>query len=135
MKKEIAGQVAGNLLGPWTAGDFISALIFATIGAVLLALLHTTKRDVTSPGSPVQFDWKFFLCDNAKRFTAAALIILVSIRFLQPLITLIGVKQDNMLVSLFIGAISDFLGLGFQALVRRYGKRVVALAEEEKPKP
>jgi hypothetical protein len=124
-------QITGNLLGPWAVGDFISAVIFAVIGAALLALLHTTKRDVASPKSPVQFDWSFFLCDNAKRFAAAALIILVSIRFLQPLISLIGVKQDNMLVSLFVGAISDFLGLGFQALVRKYGKRVAALAEQE----
>lgn len=135
MKKEITTEVFGNLLGPWTVGEFISALIFAIVGAVLLALLHTTKRDIASARTPVQFSWKFFLFDNAKRFAAAALIILVSIRFLQPLIALIGVKQDNMLVSLFIGAISDWLGLGFQALVRKYGKRVQTLAEEETNSP
>jgi hypothetical protein len=131
MKKETSAQVFGNLLGPWQPGDFISAFIFAIVGAVLIMLLHTNKRDVTSPHTPVQFSWSFFFFDNAKRIVAGLILILAGLRFLQPLTTSLGIAQENMLVSFFIGAGSDILGLGFQIVLRKYRKKVVAMTEQD----
>jgi hypothetical protein len=78
-------EISTALLGPFTFGHFLALLLLALIGAALSLLLQTTNRDVHSERSPVRFSWRFFICDNSRRFATSILLILVALRFTKDL--------------------------------------------------
>ena len=74
-------EIKLSLLGSQSCAAFAALVFFALIGLALSGLLQTTKRNVTSAATPVQFSWKFFLRDNWRRWLTAALLIYVALRF------------------------------------------------------
>lgn len=106
-------QILDYLTGGIDANKFIAAGIFALVGVFLSLLLGTTKRDVESPRTPIQFDWNYFWSDNTKRFLTSLatgiIVIFVSLRFAKELF---GVE---------LSMIYSFgCGLGFDRLIEYF---------------
>jgi len=85
----------------------IAALVWAYVGAFVMMLINTTKRDPASPTSPFCFKWSYFFSDNSKRILANVILIFIAVRFSSEFL---GAKL-TMYVALIIG-------LGFDRLVQ-----------------
>lgn len=99
----IKTDIISNLLGGNSIADFISALIFAFLGAFVSLLLHTTQRNVNSTTSPVQFSFKFMFKDNWKRILTTFIFIIICVRFVKELTGL----ELNMFYAFAIGICND----------------------------
>lgn len=69
------------LLGDQTPAAFTALMFYALLTAALSLLLQTTKRDVVSDRTPVDFSWLFFFRDNARRIVASLGLIYLALRF------------------------------------------------------
>ena len=82
-----------------------SSLFFGYIGAIIILLIDISTRDPLTKYSPVEFDFKYFLKDNAARFVLNIILVFIFIRFL-PEFTNKPINQFN---GLLIGIGSDML--------------------------
>lgn len=87
------------LLGTDQFIPFLANLIWAYVGALVMVLLITTKRDPASAASPIHFSWSFFWSDNAKKIMATVILILAAVRFSNELFptALAGSKLSTLL--------------------------------------
>lgn len=74
-------EVIARLLGAVSIVDYIVLSIFIMIGITASIRIDTIKRDRLSPCTPFEFDLKFFLLDNFKRFIKSFVTIFLIIRF------------------------------------------------------
>lgn len=79
-------ELLTHLIGPGSIALLIGALIYAYIGAFIMLLLTTTKRDPLSDRTPFCFSWRFLWSDNTKRLIATIILIFIAIRFSRELI-------------------------------------------------
>ncbi len=93
------------LIGPGSTARLVGALIYAFLGAFLMLLLSTTKRDVNSNRTPEQFSWRFLFSDNTKRIISTIILIFLFIRFSRELLG----ADITMYVAVLIGLGSDKL--------------------------
>lgn len=70
-----------EVLGTSQYTVLLANLFWAYIGAFVMILLITNKRDPLSKESPVHFSWSFFFSDNVKKIVATIILIFVAIRF------------------------------------------------------
>lgn len=106
--KEFLQAVFGNA----SVAQFAASLLFAYLTAFALMMYRTTKRDVTSNNTPVQFSWLFWWNDNKRRIIANAILIVLAIRFSQAWIG----PDWTTYAGAAIGLISDKLGWLLEAL-------------------
>lgn len=74
-------EVIARLLGAVSIVDYIVLSIFIMIGITASIRIDTIKRDSLSPCTPFEFNLKFFLLDNFKRFIKSFVTIFLIIRF------------------------------------------------------
>ncbi len=94
------------LLGNASFGQFAAGLLFAFLTAFAMLMYRTTKRDVSSPNTPVDFSWKFLWKDNKFRIIANAILIILTIRFSQAWIG----PEWATYSAVVVGLVSDKLG-------------------------
>ncbi len=69
------------LLGIVPLSMFMAMVAFAIVGIVMALLIDSTRRDQTSPNTPVKFSFLFLLKDNWKTILLTALAVLATLRF------------------------------------------------------
>jgi hypothetical protein len=98
-------EFIGYIIGPGSVARLVAALLYAYLGAFLMLLTSTTKRDVESIHAPVQFSWSFLFSDNSKRILATIIFIFIFIRFSRELLG----ANITMYAAVGIGLASDKL--------------------------
>jgi hypothetical protein len=97
-------ELKGYLLGSASLTYYVAAEIFALLALVVSLYLHSQKRDVASPNTPVGFSWKFLLWDNFKRIAVGQIVMFFLFRFT---VEILG-KQLDMWVASGVGFILSF---------------------------
>lgn len=80
------------LLGDMQPVFFALYLFYALFGAFVSLLLQANHRDPQSVKSPVRFSWRFLLSDNVRRLVLGFCLILIALRFTEPLF---GIKINE----------------------------------------
>jgi len=78
-------NLINNILGGYSAWQFISFVFFFLIGLAIYSVQETRERDIESKFTPKKFNFKFFILDNLRRFALAILLIYVQFRFFKEL--------------------------------------------------
>jgi hypothetical protein len=100
--KEFLQAIFGNASIP----QFAASMVFAYLTAFAMLMYRTTKRDVNSANTPVQFSWGFLWSDNRFRIIANVILIFLAVRFNQAWIG----PEWTTYAAVVIGLISDKLG-------------------------
>lgn len=98
-------ELLGYLIGQGSVAYLLAAMIYAYIGAFVMLLLNTTKRDPLSANTPVKFSWSFLFSDNNKRIMATVILIFIFVRFGRDIIG----AEVTMYVAFGIGLSCDRL--------------------------
>lgn len=81
-----------QFFGPYQPSEFLAYYLFAMLGAVLMLLFSTIKRDPNATSTPVHFSLSFLLSDNVKRIVATLLLIYIAIRFAEQFL---GMRMED----------------------------------------
>lgn len=94
-----------NMTGGISLGNFFSYMLLALVGALIVLLWNTSKRDPLDKRTPLCFSISFFIRDNLVRLVLSFLLVWVTIIFSEQML---GVKV-NAWIALGIGAGHDQL--------------------------
>lgn len=75
-----------HLLGKLSIGDYIAALVFCTIGILIITWFKFSNRDKDSSKTPVNFHLGFFVLDNGLRWLISLLVMFVLFRLCDSLL-------------------------------------------------
>lgn len=111
MNDELLKSILANILGEADVAHWISAIFFALVGIVVSLLISSSKRDARSPGTPYKFSWRYLIFDNGKRIALSILLVFITLRFSQELLS----AQFTMYFALGVGLGLDRLSAHLQA--------------------
>jgi hypothetical protein len=69
------------VLGDYSIPFYLAAGFFCGLTILVSLYLHSTKRDISSPNTPVKFSWSFLLWDNTKRIAVGLIVMFLFFRF------------------------------------------------------
>jgi hypothetical protein len=109
------------LLGDGGIEQFIVAMFYAYVGALLLVLISSNKKN--SRKEPFKFTWKNLWCDHTKRIIANLIAIFIAIRFSRDIL-----GADITMYMAFA------IGLGIDGIIQLIQRKTSILPEKTKEK-
>lgn len=91
-----------QLLGSTDLPTYAAAMLLALLGAILELRIKATKRDASSPATPVKFSFWFMVQDNLQQLFTGFLITFVALRFSNELLG----QQLTMWLAFMIGLLN-----------------------------
>lgn len=92
-----------------SAALFLAQFCFSALGATIRLMIDVAKRNEESQHTPKQFDWGFFIRDNAWRVLMGLPSMYGMLRFLDWLMPMEVTPPVLLLGSLIIGLFSDLI--------------------------
>lgn len=74
-------ELSLRIFGDYSLVDLLSYAWFMFIGYIIYALVETSGRDVNSPKTPRKWSWRFWVCDNWRRYLITILCTYALFRF------------------------------------------------------
>lgn len=113
-----------QILGTSDYIKFFSGIFFALIGVAVFKLMELSQRDYLSERTPVIFRWGFWFHDNWRDLLTAILLVFITVRFSQDIITyffsdIIKVDgfKDGMFMYLLVGLLHGKIVRAIRKLV------------------
>lgn len=104
--KEFKNLILGDLSG-WY---YLAAFVFSFLAIILSMWAGSSKRNIVSSSTPVQYSWRFLLWDNTKRIVVGLIAIFLVFRFTSTLIN----RELSMEVAVGVGF---FISIGLDQLI------------------